>query len=86
MKINRADRRCPHCKDWVDDEMHLLECPALLDLRMLHGMESMTPGQAIDADVRRLFNPTSADGWADLGKFLVACKKFQTGADDGVGA
>ena len=80
VKINRADRRCPHCKDWVDDEMHLLECPSLLDLRMLYGMECIEPGQATDADMRRLFNPMNVDGWQDLGKFLVACKKRQTGA------
>lgn len=80
VRVARGQRVCPHlqCSDCRDDEMHLLECPGLLDLRELTGIRTFRPGEATDDDMREVFNPTSSEGWKDLGRFLVACKRRQS--------
>jgi hypothetical protein len=75
--VARGQRLCPHpqCSGCRDDEMHLLECPGLLDLRELTGIRTFRPGDATDADMREVFNPTTAEGWKELSRFLVHCKR-----------
>ena len=71
----RHARVCPHCKDVMEDELHLFECPLYGELRAQHGMASGPIGS--DGMFRDQMNVTTRREWEDMANFLLGCRELR---------
>jgi hypothetical protein len=71
--VGRQNRVCQLCEAGVvEDEMHVLECPAYDDLRSQYQgvLGSRVQYPLSDDDMHRCMNPSGAQDWRRLGAFL----------------
>ena len=71
--VPRHERFCPHCKDRVEDEAHILECPLYADIWTQAGLFSTPQGGWDDRSIHAAFNYTSKDHWVTFAEALVRC-------------
>ena len=78
----RSERVCPHCKDQVEDELHLWECPLYAGLRTQHARIGVGPGAGgwTDEKFRARMHVSSREDWLDLAEFLIGCKELRESA------
>ena len=79
----RGERCCSHCPGVVEDELHLLECPAYTDLRT-QTLGTVHTGGWTDADVKGFMNKQTGTEWRNLAEYLVQCRNMRTHAGVGV--
>jgi hypothetical protein len=75
---DRNERLCQCCKQGVEDELHLFECPAYEGLRARYPRLCATPaGGWTDADFRARMKATTKERWMELAGFLLGCYKLR---------
>jgi hypothetical protein len=73
----RHERVCPHCRDVVEDELHLFECPLYEELRAQH-LSFMASGPLqTDESFRGCMSVTTRQEWEGLANFLLGCKEVR---------
>jgi hypothetical protein len=73
-RLPRRERVCQCCSNTVEDEMHVLECPRLADIRLTWGIQEQPYNLLTDGGMRAVFNPKDQDGWAQVANFLAQCR------------
>jgi hypothetical protein len=73
--VPRSQRTCPLCKQGVEDELHLWECPAYEQHRDRYKDLCEKPPEGwTDGAFRERMNRGSQQNWTDLAGFLGCCK------------
>ena len=74
-KQRRHERCCPCCANQVEDEVHIMTCPAYEEWRVPLGL---VPHISSDDGFRTVMNLRDERGWYKLADFLVRCKQTRT--------
>lgn len=74
-RMPRHQRVCPCCKDMVEDEGHVLQCPLYADIWNNAGLFEHPSGGWSDSDIHAAFNFTTKDKCTKFAECLVQCKK-----------
>lgn len=71
--VPRHERFCPCCKDKIEDEAHVLECPLYADVWLQAGLFETPQEGWDDRSIHAAFNYTSQVHWVTFADALVRC-------------